>query len=77
MDALKTKDEGMTAWDLSWRLGRAVYVIRPRLTELKSLGLVHARGLRWHEETQRNEAIFFSGPAADAQGQLQLFEGAA
>lgn len=47
-----------TAWDLAARLKRDVYVVRPRITELRNKGFVVEAGLKWHEGTQRNETAW-------------------
>lgn len=47
-----------SAWDLAKRLKREVYVVRPRITELRKIGLVVEAGVKWHEGTQRNETCW-------------------
>lgn len=49
---------GMTAEEVADVLGREVYTIRPRLTELLEVGLVNVVGKRVSPRTGRKIAIF-------------------
>lgn len=53
---------GLSAWQVANLLKRPVYVVRPRLTELRTLGLLHVTGLTFHPETQRRESIWSYRP---------------
>lgn len=48
----------LSAWQLSVITRRAVYTIRPRLTELCKSGKIKEAGTRWCENTQRNETVW-------------------
>lgn len=50
---------GATAWEIAEFLRLEVYVVRPRLTELQSLGVIESRGTRYHAGTDRKEAVWF------------------
>lgn len=69
LEELKLWPNGLTAWELAERLGRDVYVVRPRLTELVDRGLVAVVGKRFHEATDRNVAVFAVSPER-RQGEL-------
>lgn len=51
-----------SAWDLATRLGREVYTVRPRLTELRKMGYVQEAGVKWHEGTKRSETCWQIDP---------------
>jgi hypothetical protein len=78
-DLLADNPAGLSAWDIASITGRAVYVVRPRLTELCSFGMVQVSGMKYHAGTDRNEAVWTLVPekAFDQDGQGQLFNGAA
>lgn len=46
------------AWEIARRMGRPVYTIRPRITELFKQGKIKDIGTRWCEATQRNETVW-------------------
>lgn len=79
LERLESAPEGLTAWELAGALGRQVYTVRPRLTELRNLELIEAFGAHFHEETGRREAIWRVSrrPVFDATGQGILFDGTA
>lgn len=52
------RTEGLSAWELAEKLGRYVHSIRPRLTELKQMGLIKQKGETYHQQTQRHEAVW-------------------
>ncbi len=62
---------GLSAWELSERLHRFVHAVRPRLTELKAMGVVQVAGERWEPRTQRHETIWKLIPW-DERGQLEM-----
>jgi len=64
----------LTAWEMASLLGRPVYVVRPRITELSKVGLIRDVGARFHAETQRREAVWGIIPT-DENGQMSLFGG--
>jgi hypothetical protein len=66
LNAIRTEGAG-SAWQIAQALGRPVYVVRPRLSELKDEGLIKAVGKRWCENTQRREAIW---DLVEGQGDL-------
>jgi hypothetical protein len=49
---------GLSAWDISARLGWMIHVTRPRITELQHMGLIEAFDKAYHEGTQRHEAVW-------------------
>lgn len=60
----------MSAWQIAERAGRLVHAVRPRLTELKGLGLLREAGERYETMTQRHEAMWEL--VKPGQGQLEL-----
>lgn len=48
----------ITAWGIADRADRAVYTVRPRLTELKGMGKIKEVGLKWCDRTHRNETVW-------------------
>ena len=60
-----------TAWQISDVLGRPVYQVRPRLTELEKMGLIRAGGTLFQERTQRKETLYWFTDAEN-DGQLRL-----
>lgn len=68
MECLAVNHPGLTAWELAARLGRMIHALRPRITELRKKGLVIENGERWHEQTQRHEAVWVVAKS----GQLDL-----
>lgn len=62
---------GLSAWEVASKLNRPVYVVRPRLTELRKLGLLSVSGLKYHPETDRRESIWSATPTVhfDTSGQ--------
>lgn len=55
---LRAAPAGLTAWQIAHKLDRPVYVVRPRLTELKKGVFVHAIGKRFFDGTKRLEAVW-------------------
>lgn len=70
LDLLKTHSP-YTAWQISDILGRPVYQVRPRLTELERLGLIRSGGTLFQERTQRKESLYWFIDT-DKSGQLSL-----
>lgn len=62
---------GLTAWEIAGLVGRYVHAVRPRLTELKGLGVVHEAGETYHAETRRYEAVWKLTPWED-DGQMKI-----
>lgn len=62
---------GLSAWEIADITKRLVHAVRPRLTELRKLGVVKESGERWEVRTQRHEAIW-SLTRWDEVGQLQM-----
>lgn len=60
-----------TAWQISDILGRPVYQVRPRLTELEKQGKVMVGGTQFQERTQRKESLYWI-VETDSTGQLSL-----
>ena len=58
LDLLKAHIHGLGAWEIAERLNRPVYICRPRITELAKEGHIEQSGMRFHEGTQRNEAVW-------------------
>lgn len=58
MEALRDHPEGLTADELATFLRREPYVVRPRLTELKSAGLVVTVGRRASARTGKRIAVW-------------------
>lgn len=59
IDALVSAEPtGLSAWELADRLNRFVHAVRPRLTELKGMGLVYEWGERFCRYTDRHEAVW-------------------
>lgn len=58
LDALRKHPGGVTAWELSKITNRMIHTVRPRLTELRDVGKAKVVGKRYHEETQRSEAVW-------------------
>lgn len=63
---------GITAWEIAIALKRDVYVVRPRLTELKALGVIVAQGTKFHPGTDRNETSWVLNAIFDNKGQGRL-----
>lgn len=62
LELLARHPEGMTSWEIAANTARLVHAVRPRLTELKGLGIVAAIGTRYHRATERNEAVWIIAP---------------
>ena len=58
LDALRGHPGGLTADELATVMGREPYVVRPRLTELKSAGLVITVGRRASARTGKRIAVW-------------------
>jgi hypothetical protein len=52
------REKARTAWEIAELIERPVYVIRPRITELRKEGKIASVGVRWYEPTHRNEAVW-------------------
>ncbi len=63
--------KGLTAWELAGLTKRYVHAVRPRLTELRDLGVVRESGETWHAETGRKETVW-KLVAFDDSGQMQM-----
>jgi hypothetical protein len=57
-DLLMTEPRGLTAWELAAKIGRQIYVVRPRITEFAGMGKVVPNGVRYHAPTDRNETVW-------------------
>ena len=53
-----TANGPVSAWQLARIMGRNVYVIRPRLTELAAMGKIKEVGKRYESVTDRMEAVW-------------------
>lgn len=60
-----------TAWEISDILGRPVYQVRPRLTELEKQGKVMVGGTKFQERTQRKESLYWV-VEIEKSGQLRI-----
>lgn len=58
LGVLTNHPEGLTADEIATKLGREPYVVRPRLTELKSAGLVVAVGRRVSARTGKRITVW-------------------
>ena len=58
LDALRGHPGGLTADELATKMGREPYVVRPRLTELKSAGLVVTVDRRVSARTGKRIAVW-------------------
>lgn len=47
-----------SAWQIANALGRQVYTVRPRITELFKAGKIRDCGMRWCEGTKRKETVW-------------------
>jgi predicted transcriptional regulator len=47
-----------SAWQIARKMNREVYQIRPKLTNLRDMGLIKAVGKRYEPLYDRNEAIW-------------------
>lgn len=55
---------GLSAWQVATLLKRPVYVVRPRLTELRDMGLLQVTDVTYYPGTQRRESIWcYRAPA--------------
>jgi len=61
----------MGATQIADRVGKHVYVVRPRITELAKMGVIHEAGERWEPRTQRHEAVWMVTPH-DNDGQMRM-----
>lgn len=68
---LLKKHSPYTAWQISDILGRHVYQVRPRLTELEKIGLIRSGGTLFQERTQRKETLYWFIDSEN-NGQLRL-----
>lgn len=59
------------ATQIADRVGKHVYVVRPRITELVKLGYIREAGERWEERTQRREAVWMVTPHEN-DGQMRM-----
>lgn len=66
-----TRSYGLSAWEIADKTKRLVHAVRPRLTELRGLGIVREAGERWEPRTQRHEAVW-KVVGEDSDGQLRL-----
>lgn len=55
---LLSNSKGMTAWEIADALGREVYTVRPRLTELMYKGAVMPLSTKYQARTDREETIW-------------------
>lgn len=51
-------NQSLTPWEISDITGWPVYQIRPRLTELDTLGVIEVTGKKFQEKTNRNESLY-------------------
>lgn len=70
-ELVRAYPRGLSAWELSARLKRLVHAVRPRLTELRKLGIVREAGERWEPVTERHEALWVVTPHED-DGQMRM-----
>ena len=70
---LKNYNKPMSAWEISSTLGRDVYVVRPRITELAHMGVIEACGTVFCNHTGRSEAVWKLKPEPEISGQMNLF----
>lgn len=69
-NTLSMSTSPLSAFDVSEILSRQVYTIRPRLTELKQMGMIEPVGFKYHVSTDRNEAVW---RVKESNGQGVLF----
>jgi predicted transcriptional regulator len=62
---------GLSAWEIADLTKRLVHAVRPRICELRKLGLVREAGERWEPRTERHEAVW-KVAAQDADGQMLI-----
>jgi len=55
---LEGAPSGLTAWEIANKIHRLVHAVRPRLTEMRKLGLIECVGKRYYKPTDRMEAIW-------------------
>lgn len=60
--------QAISSWQLAELLHWAVYVVRPRVTELAEDARIQAVGKIYHQETDRNETLW----AVAKPGQLEF-----
>jgi len=68
---LLAASRGLSAWELSDMTNHLVHAVRPRLTELRALGLIREAGERWEPRTQRHETVWIVTPVDDG-GQMRM-----
>ena len=71
VDLLLRCSQGLSAWEIADRTKRLVHAVRPRLTELRAMGMVREAGERWEPRTERHEAVWKLTPF-DNEGQLEM-----
>jgi len=71
IDLLVRYSHGLSAWEIADRAQRLVHAVRPRLTELREMGLVREAGERWEQRTERNETVWRVATFED-DGQMRM-----
>lgn len=69
-ELIKAEPHGMSAWELSEKIGRMIHALRPRITELKGMGHIYQSGERFCRMTNRHEAVW---RVMQPSGQTELF----
>ena len=62
---------GLSAWEISDVTKRLVHAVRPRLCELKAMGLIREHGRRWEPRTERHEVVYVANKWDDS-GQIEF-----
>lgn len=70
LSLLQKHPEGLSAWQIASMIRRFVHAVRPRITELKQLGVVREIAERYEENTKRHEAVW--GLVNEVDGQMEL-----
>jgi predicted transcriptional regulator len=58
VNLLESHPHGLSSWEMANFLSRPIYVVRPRITELQSFGMIEATSVRYHVPTDRHEAVW-------------------
>lgn len=58
IEMLKIHPRGLSAWEIASFTDRMIHTVRPRISELRKLGIVKQSGDRYEPETDRHEAVW-------------------
>jgi hypothetical protein len=64
LDAIKAAPNGLTADETAAILGKPIWSIRPRITDLVRLAEIHDSGLRRANESGCRAKVWIAGPVA-------------